>query len=97
MAPLKPKLPADAQDSALPILSVMVMIVLLKVAWIYTLPSATLFFLSLLLLLFATFHFLLFRSSLAGDRLALTLSGSGIGAGSLPANGQSLSVSQTPV
>jgi hypothetical protein len=47
-APLKPNPPADAQEIVLPMVSVIVMIVLLKVACMKALPSAMFFFFSFL-------------------------------------------------
>ena len=52
-APLKPRPPADAHEIVLPMRSVMVTIVLLKVACMKAFPSAIFFFFSFLLLVFA--------------------------------------------
>jgi hypothetical protein len=42
--PLKPTLPAEAQEMAFPTRSVMVTMVLLKVAWMWATPTGSTFF-----------------------------------------------------
>jgi len=52
LAPLNPQPPAEAQETTPPFVSVIVTIVLLKVAWIWTTPLMTFFFTFLVLIFF---------------------------------------------
>src|SRR5205823_666253 len=101
--PLKPTVPAEANVRVSPFVSVMVTIVLLKVALMWAMPRLT-FRRCFLFLLLATAQGSLVKSVrrrqgssltahfldalLAGDRLARPLAGAGIGLGALPADRQ---------
>src|SRR5476651_163683 len=93
-------MPADDQDTALPAGSVMVTMVLLKVAATCATPTTTFFF-SFLRARPAAFlsatAMLLGHFLLAGDRLGRPLAGAGIGVGALTADRQALAVTQAPV
>src|SRR3984885_8952380 len=91
-------MPADDHEIALPPWSVMVMIVLLKVAATCATPT-TMFFFSFLRarpapagLAMLLRHFLL-----AGDRLGGTFARARIGVGTLAADGQTAAMAQTAV
>lgn len=55
LAPLKPVLPADAEEIVSPIILVTVTIVLLNVDWIFTMPAALVFFYLFLWLFYVFF------------------------------------------
>src|SRR5690242_4086049 len=95
-------MPADDQDTALPCASVMVTMVLLKVAATWATPTATFFFSFLrargaLPAGFFSSAILLGHFLLAGDRLGGTLAGAGIGVGALATDRQVLAVTQTAI
>jgi hypothetical protein len=99
LEPLNPLLPALHQAKVFPPGSVMVMIVLLKVAWICATPTGT-FFLTFLADPF--FGLAIFPSSgqvlslfPATDRWAVALSGPGIGLGTLASDRQTPPVTQS--
>src|SRR5665647_974971 len=99
--PLKPAPPEVAHDRALPWRSVIVMIVLLNEACTWAMPSVTFFFTffrarvaAVLALVAMSFQSLLL---LAGDCLARSLAGAGVGAGALAARGQPLAVTRAAV
>src|ERR1700753_2522681 len=98
--PLKPIMPADDQEMALPCASVMVTVVLLKVAATWATPTATFFF-SFLRARPAPFlsatAMLLGHFLLAGDGLGRPLAGAGVGMGALATDGQALAVAQAPI
>src|ERR1700712_4474785 len=96
-------MPALDQEMALPWVSVMVTMVLLKVAATCATPTTTFFFsflrargalppafLSSAMLLLR--HFLL-----AGDRFGRAFAGAGVGVGTLAADRQALTVTQVPI
>src|SRR6185437_16687343 len=97
-------MPADDQDTVLPWVSVMVTMVLLKVAATWATPTTTFFFSFLRArgALPAGFfssaamgllgHFLL-----AGDRLGGAFAGAGVGVGTLAADGQALAVAKAAI
>src|SRR6185503_15845759 len=93
-------MPADDQDTALPPASVMVTMVLLKVAATWATPTTTFFFSFLRgrpAGFFSATAMLLGHFLLAGDGLGRTLAGAGVGVGALAANRQALAVAQAPV
>src|SRR5277367_4167516 len=98
-------MPADDHETALPVWSVMVMIVLLKVAATCATPTTTFFFSFLRARPVPAFfsaaagaamgllgHFLL-----AGDRLGRALARARVGVGALAADRQALAVTQAAV
>src|ERR1700750_302272 len=93
-------MPADDQDTALPCASVMVTMVLLKVAATWATPTTTFFF-SFLRARPADFlsatAMLLGHFLLAGDGLGRPLAGAGIGVGALAANRQALAMTQAAI
>src|SRR5687767_8907829 len=105
--PLKPAPPEVAQESALPWRSVMVMMVLLKEAWTWAMPSDTTFFTFLRARVAAglTMSVWFPRSgSLGGGGglgqphgLARPLAGARVGASTLAAHGQALLVAHAAV
>src|ERR1700748_2469355 len=98
--PLKPIMPALDQDTALPCASVMVTMVLLKVAATCATPTTTFFF-SFLRARPAPFlsatAMLLGHFLLAGDGLGRPLAGAGVGVGALAADRQALAVTQAAI
>jgi hypothetical protein len=107
-APLKPTQPAELVQIVSPAVSVTVIRVLLKVAFIWTTPFATFFLALRFVVTFAIIqnltcqllnrlssHFL--YAFLAGHGLAGAFAGPGVAAGALAANWQPLSVTHTPV
>src|SRR5262249_42119655 len=95
-------MPADDQEIALPCASVMVTMVLLKVAATWATPTTTFFFSFLrargaLAPPFAASAMLLRDLLLAGDRLGGALAGAGVGVGALAADRQSLAVTQAAI
>src|ERR1700761_5854333 len=94
-------MPADDQDTALPCASVMVTMVLLKVAATWETPTTTFFFSFLrargALPPFFSSAILLGHFLLAGDRLGGPLAGAGIGVGTLSADGQVLAMTQAAI
>src|SRR3954470_6421349 len=95
-------MPADDQDTALPCESVMVTMVLLKVAATWATPTTTFFFSFLrargaLPPAFCASAILLGHFLLAGDRLGGALAGAGIGVGALAADRQALAVAQAAI
>src|ERR1700748_2307323 len=90
--PLKPIMPALDQDMALPCASVMVTIVLLKVAATCATPTTTFFFSFLRgrppAFLSATAIGLLRHFLLAGDRFGRAFAGAGVGVSTLTADRQ---------
>src|ERR1700743_1329473 len=94
-------MPADDQEIALPCGSVMVTMVLLKVAATCATPTTTFFFSFLrargALPPFFSSAMLLGHFLLAGDRLGRPLAGAGIGVGTLAANRQVLAVTQAAI
>src|SRR3569833_1152185 len=95
-------MPADGQEIALPCASVMVMIVLLKVAATCATPTTTFFFSFLrcrgaLPPDFLSSAILLGHFLLAGDRLGRPLAGAGSGVGTLAADRQALAVTQAAI
>src|SRR3954469_9352749 len=95
-------MPADDQETVFPCASVMVMMVLLKVAATWATPTTTFFFSFLrargaLPEPFLSSAILLGHFLLAGDRLGRPLAGTGIGVGALAANRQALTVAQAPI
>src|SRR6185369_4423516 len=110
--PLKPWPPLEAQDSAPPWRSVIVMIVLLNEAWTCAMPSATFlrtFLRTRCAAVFGALAMLTFSQSCAGcdrinrslldhrARLARTLAGAGIRAGALAANRQAAAMTEASV
>src|SRR6185437_1419520 len=102
--PLKPIMPADDHDTALPCWSVMVMIVLLKVAATCATPTTTFFF-SFLRARPAPAFFsaagaaigLLGHFLLAGDGLRGALARACIGVGALAADGKAAAMAQAAI
>src|SRR5580698_5302326 len=95
-------MPADDQEIALPCASVMVMMVLLKVAATCATPTTTFFFSFLrargaLPPAFLSSAILLGHFLLAGDRLGRPLAGAGIGVGALAADRQALAMAQAAI
>src|ERR1700722_8288669 len=95
-------MPADDQEMALPCASVMVTMVLLKVAATWATPTTTFFFSFLRArgaLPAGVFSsaILLGHFLLAGDGFGGTLAGAGIGVGALTADGQVLAMAQAPI
>src|SRR6185437_15759457 len=95
-------MPADDQDTVFPCASVMVMMVLLKVAATWATPTTTFFFSFLrargaLPAGFLSSAILLGHFLLAGDRLGRPLAGAGIGVGALAANGEVLAVTKAAI
>src|SRR5262249_287483 len=93
--PLKPTVPAEAVQSVSPLVSVMVTIVLLNVAWMCATPGLT-FRRALGFLLFAMLPHLL-HALLAGHGLARPLARAGVGLGPLAAHRQAAAVPHAPV
>src|SRR3954451_14003335 len=90
-------MPALDHEIAFPAVSVMVMIVLLKVAATWATPCTTFFF-SFLRGRPPFFSAMLLRHLLlAGDRLGRTFSRTRIGMGALAAHGKSAAVAQAPI
>src|SRR5579862_229552 len=91
-------MPDDDHEIALPLWSVIVMIVLLKVAATCATPTTTFFFSFLRARAApAGFAILLRHFLLAGDRLGGTLARAGVGVGALAADGQAAAVAQAAV
>src|SRR3954463_5768966 len=95
-------MPAEDQDMALPCGSVMVTMVLLKVAATWATPTATFFFSFLrargaLPPVFLSSAMLLGHFLLAGDGLGRPLAGAGIGVGALSADRQALAVTKAAI
>src|SRR5690349_7305295 len=97
--PLKPIMPEDDQDTALPCVSVMVTIVLLKVAATCATPTTTFFFSFLRARgAFAAGAAILLRHFLfAGDCLGGTLARARVRVRALTANGQTTAMAQTAI
>src|SRR6185369_7818707 len=110
--PLKPWPPLEAQDSAPPWRSVIVMIVLLNEAWTCAMPSATFlrtFLRTRCAAVFGALAMLTFSQSCAGcdrinrslldhgARLARTLAGAGVRAGALTANRQAAAMTEAAI
>src|SRR5262245_27073090 len=98
--PLKPTVPAEAKQRVSPLVSVMVTMVLLKVALMWATPRLTLRrclrFLLLAIMNPALAAHLL-DALLAGDGLARALAGPGVGPGPLAADRQAAAVADPPV
>src|SRR4051812_46107513 len=92
-------MPADDHDTALPALSVMVMMVLLKVAATCATPTTTFFFSFLRArgAFFSGAAILLRHFLFAGDCLGGTLARARIGVRALTANGQTTAMAQTAI
>src|ERR1700704_6010866 len=95
-------MPADDHATALPCASVMVTMVLLKVAATWATPTTTFFFSFLrargaLPVGFLSSAILLGHFLLAGDRLGRALAGAGIGVGALAADGQVFAMAQAAI
>ena len=90
--PLKPEPPAVAHDKVFPALSVIVTIVLLKVAWICAIPSVIFFF-----TFFIVFCVVTNMSLLGSHWFSRTLPSPGICFTSLSANRQTSSVPYTSI
>ena len=98
--PLKPIKPADDQETALPCVSVMVMMVLLKVAATWATPTTTFFFSFLRARAGGLCHrsLPLFRDFfLAGDRFGRPFARAGVGVRALAADRQALAVTQAAI
>src|ERR671920_1640879 len=91
--PLKPALPEDPHDTALPCVSVIVIVVLLNVALMWATPSASI----TRLLFFAVAIRLLGHLLLAGDRAAWTLLGACVGVRPLTANRETAAMPDTAI
>src|SRR4030095_255684 len=93
LEPLTPASPDDPHDTALPCVSVIVIVVLLNVALMWATPSASI----TRLLFFAVAIGLLGHLLLAGDRAAWALLGAGVRVRALTANRQTAAMADSPI
>src|SRR6185503_2248527 len=98
LEPLKPALPEEPQDTAFPCVSVIVTVVLLKVAAMCATPSAsTTRFAFFPVAMISVYEALLGHFLLAGDRAARSLLGACVRVRPLAAHGKPAAVTDAPV